>query len=171
MENSGTHLQKLLVAADVQICRQICLYLRHVSPYQIYSPTPVRRITPLPIPDSPWDTVSMDFIVELPESNGKDAIMVVVNSITKRSHFISTTTTLTAIGTAQVYLRHIWKHHGLPKKVVSDRGPQFVAAFMKELYRLVGVKLAATTVYHPQGDGQTERVNQELEQFLLENTM
>ena len=153
MENSGTHLQKLLVAADVQVCRQICLYLRHVSLYQTYLPTPIQRIAPLPIPDSPWDTVSIDFIVELPESNVKDTIMVVIDSVTKHSHFVSTTTTLTAIGTAQVYLHHIWKHHRLPKKVVLDRGPQFVAEFMKELYRLLRVKLAATTTYHPQGDG------------------
>ena len=75
-------------------------------------------------------------------------------------------TTLSAARTAQLYLRHIWKHHGLPKKVVSDRGLQFVAEFMKELYRLLGIKLSATTAYHPQGDGQTEQVNQELEQFL-----
>ena len=91
--------------------------------------------------------------------------MVVVNSVTKWSHFVSTVTTLLAAGTAQLYLRHIWKHHRLPKKVVSDRGPQFVAEFMKELYRLLRVKLAATTAYHPQGDRQTEQVNQELEQF------
>ena len=84
---------------------------------------PFGELHPLPIPNSPWDTVSIDFIVKLPESNGKDAIMVVVDSVTKCSHFVSTTTTLTAIGTAQVYLCHIWKHHGLPKKVVSDRGP------------------------------------------------
>ena len=92
--------------------------------------------------------------------------MVVVDSVTKRSHFVSTVSTLSAAGTAQLYLRHIWKHHGLPRRVVSDRGPQFVAEFMKELYRTLGVKLAATTAYHPQGDGQTERINQELEQFL-----
>ena len=64
----------------------------------------------------------MDFIVELLESKGKDTIMVVVDSITKRSHFISMVTTLSATGTAQPYLQHIWKHHGLPKKVVSVRG-------------------------------------------------
>ena len=110
----------------------------------------------MPIPDAPWDTASVDFIMELPESNGKDAIMVVVDSMTKWSHFVSTVTTLLAAGTAQLYLRHIWKHHRLPKKVVSDQGPQFVAEFMKELYRLLGVKLAATTTYHPQGDGQME---------------
>ena len=127
---------------------------------------PTGELHPLPIPNGPWDTISVDFITELPESNGKDAIMVVVDSMTKRSHFISTVTTLTAAGTAQLYLRHVWKHHGLPKRVISDRGPQFVAEFTKELYRVLGIKLAATTAYHPQGDGQTERINQELEQFL-----
>ena len=117
---------------------------------------PSGELHPLSIPDAPWDTASIDFITELPESNGKDAIMVVVDSVTKWSHFVSTVTTLSAARTAQLYLRHIWKHHGLPKKVVSDQGPQFIAEFMKELYRLLGVKLAATTVYHPQGDRQTE---------------
>ena len=124
------------------------------------------ELHPLPIPNGPWDTISVDFITELPESNRKDAIMVVVDSMTKQSHFVSTVTTLTAAGTAQLYLQHIWKHHGLPKRVVSDRGPQFVAEFTKELYRLLRIKLAATTAYHPQGDRQTERINQELEQFL-----
>ena len=107
-----------------------------------------------------------DITVELLESNRKDTIMLVVDSVTKRSHFVSTVTTLSAARTAQLYLQHIWKHHGLPKKVVSDRGPQFVAEFTKELYWILRVKLAATTAYHLQGDGQTEWVNQELEQYL-----
>src|SRR6201996_4867352 len=124
------------------------------------------ELHPLPVPDAPWDTISVDFIVELPESAGYDSIMVAVDSVTKQAHFIPTVTTLSAAGTAQLFLQHVWKHHGLPRKVVLDRGPQFVAGFTRELYRLLGVKLAATTAYHPQGDGQTERVNQELEQFL-----
>ena len=127
---------------------------------------PMGELHPLPIPDSPWDTISVDFITELPESNGRDSIMVIVDSVTKRSHFVSTVTTLSSIEAAQIYIQHIWKHHGLPHRVVSDRGPQFVAEFTKEIYQLLGIKLAATTVYHPQGDGQTERINQELEQFL-----
>ena len=92
--------------------------------------------------------------------------MVVVDSVTKRSHFVSTVTTLSSVGAAQLYIRRIWKHHGLPRIVVSDRGLQFVAEFTREIYRLLGIKLAATTAYHPQGDRQTERINQELEQFL-----
>jgi len=127
---------------------------------------PVGELHPLPIPDTPWDTISVDFIVELPESAGHDAVMVVVDSVTKRAHFISTLTTLTAAGTARLFVQHVWRHHGLPRKVVSDRGPQFVAEFTRELYRMLGIQLAATTAFHPQGDGQTERVNQELEQYL-----
>ena len=128
--------------------------------------SPTRELHPLPIPDAPWDTISVDFITELPESNGQDSIMVVVNSVTKHSHFVSTVTTISSIIAAQLYIQHVWKHHGLPKRVASDRGPQFVAEFTMEIYRLLGIKLAATMAYHPQGDGQMERVNQELEQFL-----
>jgi len=64
------------------------------------------------------------------------------------------------------FFNHVWKHHGLPWKVISDRGPQFIAEFAQELYRLLKIRLAATTAYHPQGDRQMERVNQELEQYL-----
>jgi transposase InsO family protein len=64
-------------------------------------------------------------------------------------------------------LSKLWRHHGLPDAVSSDRGPQFVAAFTWELYYLLGIKLSTTTAYHPQSDGQMERVNQEMEQFLL----
>ena len=105
------------------------MFLRTKSIHQ----PPTRELHPLPIPDAPWDTASVDFIVQLPESNGKDAIMVVVDSVTKQSHFVSTVTTLSAARTTQLYLCHVWKHHGLPKRVVSDRGLQFIAEFMKEL--------------------------------------
>jgi len=101
---------------------------------------PTGELHPLPIPSAPWDTISMDFIVELPQSAGHDSIMVIVDSITKRAHFVSTVTTISAAGAAHLFLNHVWKHHGLPRKVVSDRGPQFVAEFTQELYRLLGIK-------------------------------
>src|SRR5467141_525887 len=127
---------------------------------------PVGELQPLAIPEERWNTISVDFISNLPESGGYDAIMVVVDSVGKRSHFVETVTTVTAAGAANLYVRNVWKLHGLPRKVVSDRGPQFVAAFMKELFRLLGIEAASSTAYHPQTDGQTERVNQELEQYL-----
>jgi hypothetical protein len=124
------------------------------------------ELVPLPIPEFRWDTISVDFIIELPEPHGYDAIMNVMDSVSKVSHFIPTHTTITALGAACLFLVHGWKLHGLPKQVISDRGPQFVAELTRELYHMLGIKLAATTAYHPQGDGQTECVNQELEQYL-----
>jgi hypothetical protein len=110
--------------------------------------------------------ISVDFIVELPESHGYDAIMNVVDSITKCVHFIPTHTTITAEGTTRLYLREVWKHHGMPRVVLSDRGSQFTAGFTCELYKLLGIELATSTAYHPQTDGQTKHVNQELEGYL-----
>jgi len=166
MEDVGTSVSELLVATDVEVCWQVCLHLWHVPLDQIIPTSSDRRAPPLPIPSALWDTISMDFIVELPQSAGHDSIMVVVDSITKCAHFISMVTTISATGAAHLFLNHVWKHHSFPWKVVSDRGPQFIAEFTQELYRLLRIKLAATTAYHPQGDGQTEQVNQELEQYL-----
>jgi transposase InsO family protein len=110
--------------------------------------------------------ISVDFIVELPKSHGYNAIMNVVDSVTKRAHFIPMHTTITAEGAARLYLQDVWKHHGTPRVVLSDRGSQFIAGFTRELYKLLGIKLAMLTAYHPQTDGQTERINQELEGYL-----
>ena len=92
--------------------------------------------------------------------------MVVVDSVCKHTHIVLTHTTITASRTAQLFLHHIWKLHGLPKSVVSDRRPQFVAEFISELYRMLGIEMKTSTAYHPQTDGQMEHVNQELEQYL-----
>jgi transposase InsO family protein len=127
---------------------------------------PLGQLHPLEIPQGRWEQISVDFIVELPDAHGFDAVMNVVDTLSKRAHFIPTHTTVTAEGAARLFLHHVWKLHGLPLRVVSDRGTQFVANFTKELYRLLGIKLASSTAYHPQTDGQTERVNQELEQYL-----
>src|SRR3979490_1238851 len=86
--------------------------------------------------------------------------------VSRSTHFIATHTTITAVGDTHLFLREVWKPHSTPCVVVSDRGPQFVADFTRKLYRLIGIKLAISIAYHPQTDGQTERVNQELEQFL-----
>jgi hypothetical protein len=127
---------------------------------------PTGELHPLPIPEGRWDVISVDFIVELPDAHGYDAVMNVVDSVGKQAHFIPTNTMITALGAARLFLHNVWRLHGLPRRIVSDQGLQFVAEFTRELYRLLGITLSTTTAYHPQVDGQTERINQELEQYL-----
>jgi len=127
---------------------------------------PVGELHPLQIPDLRWDMLSVDFIVELSLSSRHDAVMTVVDSVSKWAYFIPTHTMVTAEGAAWLFLHQVWKLHGLPKYVVSDCRPQFVARFTRELYRLLGIKLASSTAWHPQTDGQMEHVNQELDQYL-----
>jgi len=128
--------------------------------------SPVGELQPLSVPEARWDTLSVDFVVELLESSGHDTVMMVVDAVSKRVHFILMHTTVIAEGAARLFLHHVWKLHGLPKRVVSDCGPQFVALFTKELYRLLGIQISSSIAWHPQTDRQTERVNQELDQFL-----
>jgi len=89
-----------------------------------------------------------------------------VDCLSKRAHFIATTSDITSLGVARLFRDNIWKLHGLPEEVISHRGPQFVSNFMCGLSEILGIKVVASTAYHPQTDGQTECVNQEVEQFL-----
>ena len=120
----------------------------------------------LPVPDTPWKSISMDFIVSLPESNNYTAILVIVDRLTKMSHFIPTTNNVDAPQTAQLFFDYIYRYHGLPSDIISDRGSIFTSTFWSELMKLLNVKLNLSTPYHPQTDGQTERVNQSLELYL-----
>ena len=92
--------------------------------------------------------------------------MVVVDRFTKYIIAVPTTREISSMGTAKLFHDHIWKQFGIPQKVISDQGPQFAAQFMKDLYQLVGTKTNISTAYHPQTDGQTKQMNQEIEQYL-----
>jgi transposase InsO family protein len=128
---------------------------------------PSGLLQPLELPHVPWHTVTMDFITQLPRTeSGHDAILVVVDKLTKMVHLVATTTTATAEQTARLYVDHIWKLHGVPQKVVTDRDPLFTSHFTQALCRMLGTKQAMSTAYHPQTDGQTERVNRVLEDML-----
>ena len=127
---------------------------------------PHGELYPTETPEEQWDTITIDFVVELPDAHSYDAIMNVVDSVGKRAHFMPMHTTVNAEGAARLYLKEVWKLHRLPCSVRSDRGPQFVADFTRELYRLLRIKLATSMAYHPQMDSQTEGINQEMEQFL-----
>ena len=114
----------------------------------------------------PWLHITVDFITKLPVVAGKDAILVVCDWLSKMTHFVATTEGTLAEGLARLFLNNVWKLHGLPESVVSDRGPQFVAELTKELNRMLVIKMKLSTVFHPQTDGQIEQMNQELEQYL-----
>jgi len=108
----------------------------------------------------------VDFITKLPVVAGKDAILVVCDRLSKMTHFVATTEGTSAEGLARLFRDNVWKLHGLPESVVLDRGPQFAAELTKELNRMLGIKTKLSTVFHLQTDGQTEQMNQELEQYL-----
>ena len=99
-------------------------------------------------------------------SKGYDSILVVCDRFSKMSHFIMTTEKITVKGLAKLFRNTIWKLHRLPESVISDRGLQFAAELIKELNEMLGIETKLLTVFHPQTDGQIERINQELEQYL-----
>src|SRR5713101_1775796 len=116
---------------------------------------------------TPFSQVSLYFIMELPNSKGYDAILVVVDhNITKATIIVPCKTTITVDQMAALYLNHVWKCFSLPHKIISDRGTQFTAHFTCALCHLLDINQNLSTAYHPQTDGQTEHLNQELEQFL-----
>ena len=124
-------------------------------------------LKPLQIPYSPWTSISMDLITDLPQTKiGHTAILVVVDRLTKMAHFMPCSTTVTAPQVAQLFLDFIVKLHGIPKEIISDRDPRFTSHFWQELCIYLGTKQNLSTPYHPQTDGQTERMNRILEEML-----
>ena len=108
----------------------------------------------------------MDFITKLPLVAKKDAILVVCDMLSKITHFVATTEGTSAKGLARLFRDNIWKLYGLLESVVSDRRPQFAVELTKELNRMLEIETKLSTAFHPQTDGQTKQMNQELEQYL-----
>jgi len=121
---------------------------------------------PNSIPERPWTYISADFITKLLLAQGYDSILVVVDRLTKMVHFIPTMEKTLVEGLARLFRDNIWKLHGLPESIISDRRPQFAAGLMKKLNKMLGIKSKLSMAFHPQTNGQTERVNQKLEQYL-----
>jgi IS30 family transposase len=112
------------------------------------------------IPEWKWEEVGMDFIVGLPRTQrGYDLIWVIVDRLTKVAHFLLVKNTYTGPQLAALYMERIVWLHGVPKKIVFDRGTQFTSHFWQMVHTLLGTKLNFSTAYHPQTDGQTERMN------------
>src|SRR5271170_2901380 len=127
---------------------------------------PTGPLKPNEVPDAPWQTISVDFITDLPLDAGKDAILMVTDHHTHGVHIIATEKTADTDELCRLYLQNVWKLHGTPRKIISDRGPQFASNLMRAVNEALGIETALSTAFHPQTDGQTERLNQEIEQYL-----
>src|SRR6266481_3664797 len=126
----------------------------------------VGKLIPNKVPDQRWQVISIDMIRELLDSKGYNATLMVVDHLSKWIHAIPTVTSLDSTRVARLFLEHIWRHHGLPEEVISDHRSAFISNFSHKLAALLGVKLTPSTSYHPQTNGQTECMNQEIEVYL-----
>jgi len=124
-------------------------------------------LQPLTIPEFRWQSVSVDFITQLPETAaGHSAIVVFVDRLSKMVHFAPCWNTLGAQECAQIFVHWICAKHGIPQEIISDRGTRFTSKFFREVSKLLGVKQSLSSSRHPQSDGQTERANHTLEIML-----
>jgi hypothetical protein len=129
-------------------------------------------LQPLPIPEWKWETISMDFIIGLPKSTKQnDAIMVVVDKLNNSTHFVPVKSTCKVIDIANIFMKEIFRLHGMPKGIISDRETKFTSIFWKSLMDVFETKLLFNTTYHPQTDGKIERVNQIVEDMLRMHVM
>ncbi|KAL0154770.1 hypothetical protein M9458_049033, partial [Cirrhinus mrigala] len=148
---------------DVQLYVQAC----NICARSKTTNTPsTGELQPLPIPKRPWSHISIDFVTGLPESQGKNTILTIVDRFSKAVHLVALTGLPSAKTTAELILEHVVRLHGFPKDIVSDRGPQFTAKFWQAFCRLIGTTSSLSSGFHPQTNGQTERANQQLERFL-----
>jgi len=144
-------------------------YIKTCSICQQAKPEHVKYLgllAPLPVPTAPWSVVSMDFIEGLPSSNKQDVILVVIDKFSKYAHFMALSHPFTALQVAQSYMNNVYKLHGLPAAIISDRDRIFTSSVWQELFKLTDTQLLMSSSYHPQTDGQTERLNQCIEAFL-----
>ena len=152
------------------ITRDVREYVRTCELCQRNKPSnrsPQGLLQPLAIPAEKWQSVSIDFIAALPKTpRGFDAIAVFVDRLTKMVHLAPCTSNVTAVDAARLFVQHVVKLHGVPHETITDRGPQFNSNFWKALTSLLGTHHKMSSAYHPQTDGQTERMNQTLECML-----
>lgn len=151
------------MSKDIQHYIRSCITCQQCKNETVASPG---LLQPLPIPNAIWTDISMDFIDGLPKSFGKSVILVVVDRLTKAAHFMALSHPYTAATVAQAFLDTVFRLHGLPQSIVSDRDSVFLSDFWRESLTLQGVALNYSSAYHPQSEGQTEVVNKCLENYL-----
>jgi len=144
------------------VTKEVKRYVEGCNAYQRnknHTEQPAGKLMPNSIPEKPWAHISVDFITKLPLAQGYNSILVVVDRLTKMVHFILTMEKMSVEGLARLFRDNMWKLHGLPESIISDRGPQFTAGLMKELNEILGIKSKLSMAFYSQTDGQTERVN------------
>ncbi|CAA7268534.1 unnamed protein product [Cyclocybe aegerita] len=131
---------------------------------------PYGLLNPLDIPGQPWDSIGIDFVGPLPESSNRDgsfdSITVIIDLFSGLVHLVPSRTTYTAKDIAELIFSEVYKHHGLPRSIVSDRDTLFTSHFWEELHKLIGTKLNMSSAYHPESDGATERANKTVTQMI-----
>ena len=150
---------KKFILAEVQSC----FLCQKAKPERVPYPG---LLSPLPVPHQAWHTISMDFISGLPQSSQFNCILVVIDKFSKYGHFIPLRHPFNAQKVAEVFLDNVYKLHGMPKYIISDRDPIFTSQFWKMLIARTGTQLNMSTANHPETDGHTERVNQQVECYL-----
>uniref|UniRef100_A0A4W5JZM3 Gypsy retrotransposon integrase-like protein 1 n=1 Tax=Hucho hucho TaxID=62062 RepID=A0A4W5JZM3_9TELE len=127
---------------------------------------PRGKLKPLPIPQPPWSHLSVDFLTDLPPSQGNTTILVVVDRFSKSYRLLPMPGLPTALQTAEALFHHVFRHYGIPEDIVSDRGPQFTSRVWRAFMEHLGVSISLTSGFHPESNGQVERVNQDVGRFL-----
>ncbi|KAI2662338.1 Transposon Tf2-6 polyprotein [Labeo rohita] len=127
---------------------------------------PAGLLQPLPVPQRPWSHIAIDFVTDLPPSNGYTTILSIIDRFSKACRFIPLAKLPMAMETAELLCNWVFRLYGLPEDIVSDRGPQFSSRIWSSFFSLLGVNVSLTSGYHPQANGQVERLNQELTRFL-----
>jgi hypothetical protein len=143
--------------ARCQDCQQVKAKHQHLA----------GLLQPLPIPKWKWETISLEFIIGFPKTQKQnDSIMVVIDKLSKYAHFIPIKSTFKTINIAEIFMKEIFRLHGIPKMVISDRYVKFTSAFWKELFAGLNTNLNFSTSYHPQTNGQTKTTNKIMEDML-----
>ncbi|KAL7284496.1 hypothetical protein ACG7TL_001787 [Trametes sanguinea] len=155
------------MAADVRQFCDTCQTCRRSKPS---NQRPYGLLHPLKAPKTPWEVIGIDFVGPLPESKNRngtfDSITVIIDLLTGMVHLVPSRTNYTARQVAELVFDEVYKHHGMPKAIVSDRDSLFTSTFWTHLHRLVGVELRMSSAYHPESDGSTERANRTVTQML-----
>ena len=145
-----THVQSCSVCAQSKVPRHL----------------PAGTLEPLPIPQRPWTHLSIDFVTDLPQSEGNTTIVVIVDRFSKGCCLVPLPGLPTSLQTAEVLFHHVFRRFGLPEDIVSDRGTQFTSQVWRAFMERLGVTVSLTSGHHPQSNGQVERLNQEIGRFL-----